>query len=135
VIHLYIAGPGDNCTYVNSDDLMPTATSAMLIDKIGTLARLTNAMIHTCVPGVPLHVAGRGASLGHHSSMNGDGSVSQGGVQSRRRCGRGEPSPDANVEGLRRSRCRCERGEPGPGTDVAALNPVPVQMWRRWPTS
>ncbi len=28
------------------------------------------------------------------------------------------------------SRCRCGRGEPSPGADVAALRPVPVQMWQ-----
>jgi hypothetical protein len=29
-----------------------------------------------------------------------------------------------------RSRRRCGRGEPGPGADVAGVSPVPVQMWQ-----
>jgi hypothetical protein len=28
------------------------------------------------------------------------------------------------------SRCRCGRGEPSPGADVAGVSPVPVQMWQ-----
>ena len=28
-----------------------------------------------------------------------------------------------------RSRCRCGRGEPSPGADVGGVSPVPVQMW------
>jgi hypothetical protein len=28
-------------------------------------------------------------------------------------------------------RCRCGRGEPSPGADVAGASPVPVQMWQR----
>ena len=32
----------------------------------------------------------------------------------------------ANAE----SRCRCGRGEPSPGADVAGVSPVPVQMWQ-----
>jgi hypothetical protein len=27
------------------------------------------------------------------------------------------------------ARCRCGRGEPSPGADVAGVSPVPVQMW------
>ena len=49
------------------------------------------------------------------------------------RCGRGEPSPGADVaraspvpvqmwQGRARSRCRCGRGEPGPGADVAGAS-------------
>ena len=41
-------------------------------------------------------------------------------AQSRCRCGRGEPSPGADVGGVR----------PVPGADVAAASAVPVQMWR-----
>ena len=45
----------------------------------------------------------------------------QGRAQSRCRCGRGEPSPGADVAA----------GEPNPSADVAGASPVPVQMWRR----
>ena len=47
------------------------------------------------------------------------GDVVRGCVQSRCRCGRGEPIHSANVAG----------GAPSPGADVAGLSPVPVQMW------
>ncbi len=40
-------------------------------------------------------------------------------AQSRRRCGRGEPSPGADVAGV----------SPSPGADVAGASPVPAQMW------
>jgi hypothetical protein len=54
--------------------------------------------------------------------------------------GRGEPSPGADVagaipvpvqmwQGLSQSWCRCGSGEPSPGADVAGAIPVPVQMW------
>jgi hypothetical protein len=42
-------------------------------------------------------------------------------AQSRRRCGRREPSPGANVAA----------GEPSPGADVAGVSPVPAQMRQR----
>ena len=41
---------------------------------------------------------------------------------SRRRCGRGEPSPGADVGGVRQSRWRGDRGEPSPGAHVAAAS-------------
>ena len=41
-------------------------------------------------------------------------------AQPRRRCGRGEPSPGADVG----------RGEPSPGANVAGASPAPVQMWK-----
>ncbi len=61
-------------------------------------------------------------------------------AQSRRRCGRGGPSPGADVGGVdpvlvqmwagwAQSRCRCGRGEPSPGADVGGVDPVPAQMW------
>ena len=34
-------------------------------------------------------------------------------------------------QGRAQSRCRCGRGEPSPGADVAGVSPVPVQMWQR----
>ena len=45
-------------------------------------------------------------------------------AQSRRRCGRGEPSPGAVVAGATRaqSRRRCGRGEPSLGADVASFS-------------
>jgi hypothetical protein len=30
------------------------------------------------------------------------------------------------------SQRRCGRGGPSPGADVAGVSPVPVQMWERW---
>jgi hypothetical protein len=39
-------------------------------------------------------------------------------AQSRRRCGRGAPSPGADVGGVRPVRRRCGRGAPSPGADV-----------------
>jgi hypothetical protein len=67
-------------------------------------------------------------------------------ARSRGRCGRGEPSPGADVAGVRpvpaqmwpgraRSRRRCGRGEPSPGADVARVGPVPAQMWHGWAQS
>ncbi len=75
----------------------------------------------------------------------------EGRAQSRRRCGRGEPSPAADVAGVSpvpaqmlagraQSRRKCERGEPSPvadvgggepspAADVAGVSPVPEQMW------
>jgi hypothetical protein len=51
-------------------------------------------------------------------------------VRSRRRCGRGEPSPSADVGGVRLVPAQIVgRGEPSPGADVAGVSPVPVQMW------
>jgi hypothetical protein len=58
------------------------------------------------------------------------------------RCGRGEPSPGADVAAAspvavqmwqRRAqlRCRCGSGEPSCGADVAGASPVAVQMWQR----
>ncbi len=47
------------------------------------------------------------------------------------RCGRGSPSPGAEMwQGFAQSRCRCGRGSPSPGADVAGVRPVPVQMWQ-----
>ncbi len=51
--------------------------------------------------------------------------------ESRCRCGRGEPSPGADVAGVRpvpvqMGQC-CEAS---PGADVAGARPVPVQMWQ-----
>jgi hypothetical protein len=43
-------------------------------------------------------------------------------AQSRRRCGKGEPSPGADVVGM----------SPCPGADVGRVSPVPVQMWHRY---
>ena len=54
------------------------------------------------------HRAERRAVLGNHLP-----------AQSRRRCGRGGPSPGADVAG----------GAPSPGADVAAKSPVLAQMW------
>jgi hypothetical protein len=54
------------------------------------------------------HRAERRAVLGNHLP-----------AQSRRRCGRGGPSPGADVAG----------GALSPGADVAAKSPVPAQMW------
>jgi hypothetical protein len=48
----------------------------------------------------------------------------------RRRCGRGEPNPGADVAGVSPSRCRCGRGEPRPGADFTWVSPVTVQMWQ-----
>ena len=33
------------------------------------------------------------------------------------------------------ARCTCGRGEPSPGADVAGASPVPVRMWQRWAQS
>jgi hypothetical protein len=41
------------------------------------------------------------------------------------------PVPVQMWQGCAQSRCRCGRGEPSPGADVAATSPVPVQMWQR----
>jgi hypothetical protein len=38
--------------------------------------------------------------------------------------------PGAVWQGRAQSRCRCGRGEPSPGADVAGVSPVPVPMWR-----
>jgi hypothetical protein len=65
----------------------------------------------------------------------------QGRAHSQRRCGRGEPSPSADVAGASplpvqmwhgraQSHCRCGMGEPSPSADVAGASPVPVQMWQ-----
>jgi hypothetical protein len=87
-------------------------------------------------------------------------------AQSRGRCGLGEPSPDADMEGvspvpvqmqaraslvpvhvsgvqmwagrvsmqmrvgLAQSRGRCGLGEPSPDADMEGVSPVPVQMWK-----
>jgi hypothetical protein len=59
-------------------------------------------------------------------------------VKSRCRCGRGEPSPGADVAGVSpvpvqmwqgrgQSRCRCGKVEASPGADVAGVSPVPVR--------
>jgi hypothetical protein len=34
-----------------------------------------------------------------------------------------------------RSRCRCGRGEPSPGADMAGVGPVPMQTWQGWAQS
>ncbi len=63
-----------------------------------------------------------------------------------RRCGRGGPSPGADVAGVgpvpvqmwpgwAQSRRRCGRDGPSPGADVAGVGPVPVQMWPGWAQS
>jgi hypothetical protein len=62
-------------------------------------------------------------------------------ARSRRRCGRGEPSPGADVagaspvpaqmwQGRAQSRRRCGRGERSPGADVAGASAVPAQVWQ-----
>jgi hypothetical protein len=67
-------------------------------------------------------------------------------TQSRRRCGRGGPSPGADVggvgpvpmqmwQGWAQSWCRCGRGEPSPGADVGGVGPVLMQMWQGWAQS
>ena len=45
------------------------------------------------------------------------------GAQSQSRCGKGSPVPLRMWQG-------CGRGEPSPGADVAGVSPVPVQMWQ-----
>jgi hypothetical protein len=44
----------------------------------------------------------------------------RGSVKTRRRCGSGEPNPDADVARVSPSWCRCGTDEPSPGADVAA---------------
>ncbi len=46
-------------------------------------------------------------------------------AQSRCRCGRSEPSPGADVEGVSPVPVQIWAGEPCPGADVAGLGPVP----------
>jgi hypothetical protein len=48
-------------------------------------------------------------------------------ARSRRRCGRGAPSPGADVARVGLSRRRCCRGAQSPGADV---RPVPAQVWQ-----
>jgi hypothetical protein len=52
-----------------------------------------------------------------------------GGAQSRCRCGRGEPSPSADVQPRpSRAHANSAGGEPSPGADVGGVSPVPMQM-------
>jgi hypothetical protein len=45
-------------------------------------------------------------------------------------CGTAQLAPTAEApHTVAQSRCRCGRGEPSPGADVAAVSPVPVPMW------
>ena len=69
------------------------------------------------------------------------GAMGPGCAQSRCRCGRGEPSPGADVagashvlaqmwKGWAQPRHRSDSGKPSPGADVAGVGPVPAQMWQ-----
>ncbi len=55
------------------------------------------------------------------------------GAQSRRRCGRGGPSPGADVGGVGPVPAemwrRYGRDGPSPGADVGGVGPVPAQTW------
>ncbi len=66
----------------------------------------------------------------------------QGWAESRRRCGRGGPSPGADVAGVSpvpaqmwqgwaESRRRCGSRERGVGACVGGVGRVPAQMWQR----
>ena len=90
------------------------------------LARTTNRPI------LFLHLRGHFASADQAETRR--STHSQRRAQSRRRRGRGQPSPGADVAGATKSWRRCGRGQPSPGPDVAGVSPaaVAVRIWDRW---